>query len=85
MTHFLFVFLLTLLIAVPGSSQEPAPDPHEGQPAYCVNHPLDKDHPLTEPHICACAKPCEVGQGEDPICKVYCRPSHCHCSAMCDS
>lgn len=82
MRYFLFPFLLTLLLAVPSSSQEPT-DPHSL--TYCVNHPLDTDHPMTEPHICACAKPCDEGGGEDPMCKVYCRKDHCHCLAHCGS
>lgn len=81
--HFLFIFLLTVTLAVPSSSQEPAPDPHSL--AYCVNHPLDKDHPMQEPHVCACAKPCDEGGSEDPMCKVYCRKDHCHCLAHCAS
>lgn len=83
--RFVCIFLLTLLVAVPGSSQEPTPDPHQGQPAYCVNHPLDEQHPMNQAHACMCAKPCEEGGSEDPMCRVYCRKDHCHCLAMCGS
>lgn len=82
--YFICVLLLALALGVPGSAQQ-QPDSHDGQPEYCVNHPLDKDHPATEPHVCACHKPCEEGEGEDPMCRVFCRKDHCHCLAMCGS
>ena len=72
------LFLLTLLVAVPGAQQQ-EPDPHAGQPSYCVNHGGFKDFPMEEPHICACDKPCHEGQPEDTKCLVYCRKDHCHC------
>lgn len=76
MTRFLvFVFLMTLTLAVPGSPQ--APDPHEGQPAYCVNHGGFAEFPMKEPHICAC-EPMEDGT-EDKKCLTYCRTPNCKC------
>ena len=75
-------FLLTLLVAVPSSSQEPTPDPHSL--AYCINHGGFPDKPMEEPHICHCDKPCHEGQPEDRLCKVWCRPDRCFCIAECE-
>ena len=58
---------------------------HDQQPAYCINHPGDAAHPQTEPHACTCAKPCDPLEPEDRKCRVWCRPSACHCLAECGS
>ena len=61
MREFFAGVLLTMLVAVPGApqDQEPAPDPHQGQPTYCINHAGDREHPLEEgqdreAHLCLC-------------------------------
>lgn len=76
--RYLCLFLLTLTIAVPGGAQDPAPDPHEGQVSYCVNHGgFEKEFPMVEPHICNCER-MEDGS-EDRKCLTWCRRPNCKC------
>ena len=77
MTRFILIVLLTLTVAVPGGAQDPEPDPHQGQPAYCVNHGGFPDKPMVEPHICECEH-MEDGT-EDRKCLVWCRKDKCSC------
>lgn len=82
--HFLVVLLLTLLVAVPSSSQEPTPDPHSL--AYCTNHGGHPAFPMQEPHICGamCDRNCgDEGHQEKRACLTFCRPDHCHCLFEC--
>lgn len=82
--EFVAVLLLTLTLGIPSGAQEPAPDPHVGQPAYCVNHAGFDEYPMEEPHICMCDKPCHEGQPEDRKCLKWCQKDHCHCIAECE-
>ncbi len=42
-----------------------AQEPHEGQPAYGINHDGHPQFPNKAPHTCACDKPCTPDQPED--------------------
>lgn len=81
--QFVLIVLLTLTVSVPGGAGQ-EPDPHDGQPAYCVNHGGFTDFPMEEPHICRamCDRNCgDEGHQEKRGCLTYCRPDHCHCIA----
>ena len=86
--YFVFVVLMTLTLGTLGSAQQgpPPPDPHEGQPAYCVNHGGFPDLPMNAPHVCEamCDRNCGEDRHEPPGCLTYCRPDHCHCLAECE-
>ena len=79
-----WTILALSLSVVFAQAQDQAPDAHDGQPSYCVNHSGYDDYPMVEPHVCACQRSCREGEPEDTKCLTYCQRPRCKCIHECD-
>jgi len=86
-----WLMALALVTGAVAMQEIPAPPPgNPGHPplpntVFCTSHGSQNN----AAHHCDCKRTCEerpdktLQNVEDPMCRVYCAPNHCHCGGGC--